>query len=119
LEFAYPFRIDKNGRTALTASEADHIEQMVEQVLFTDPGERVNRPTFGAGINRLVFAPLSNELVAASQALVQASLQQWLGDIIVVNSVEASSQESTLLIQIVYTIKETQQTLIAKFAREI
>jgi uncharacterized protein len=118
LEFAYPYRIDKNGRTALT-SEPDHIEQMVEQVLFTSPGERVNRPTFGAGINRLIFEPLSADLVTASQALVQASLQQWLGDVITVNSVVASSQESTLLIQVMYTLKATQQMQVATFTRAI
>jgi uncharacterized protein len=117
LQFAYPFRIDKNGRTA-TASDVDHIEQMIEQVLFTSMGERVNRPTFGSGINQLVFAPLSDDLVKTTQMLVNSSLQQWLGDLIVVQSVVVTSQESTLQIVVTYVIKQTLQQQVSTFTKE-
>jgi phage baseplate assembly protein W len=82
---------------------------MIEQVLFTTPGERVNLPTFGTGVKQLVFEPLSDELVTATQLLIQGSLQQWLGDIILVNSVKVTGQNSTLSIQVVYTVKGPQQ----------
>jgi phage baseplate assembly protein W len=118
LEYSYPYQIDKNGRTA-KSSEDKHIRQMIEQVLFTTPGERVNRPTFGSGINQLVFAPLNDELVTATQLLVQGALQQWLGDLISIESVQITSQESTLQIDVRYTIKRTQQTQIAQFKREV
>jgi Bacteriophage baseplate protein W len=117
LKFAYPFAIDKNGRAA-TASYDDHIEQMVEQVLFTAMGERVNRPTFGSGISQLVFAPLSSDLVAATQMLVTGSLQQWLADLIVVQAVGVIAQESTVQITVRYAIRQTQEQKTATFTQE-
>jgi uncharacterized protein len=74
----YPFRIDSRGRTA-QATDADHIRDLIEQVLFTGPGERVNRPSFGSGLLQLVFMPTSDELATATQFLIQGALQQWLG----------------------------------------
>jgi phage baseplate assembly protein W len=118
LEFNYPFQIDKNGKTAVVSSEEAHLRQMVEQVLFTTPGERVNRPTFGCGINQLVFAPIRDELVTATQVLVQGALQQWLGDLIIVNSVQVTSQDSTLQVKVQYIIKKTQKAQAAQFSRE-
>jgi phage baseplate assembly protein W len=118
LEFNYPFQIDKNGKTAVVSDEA-HVEQMIEQVLFTTPGERVNRPTFGSGINQLVFAPLRDELLAATQVLVQGALQQWLGTLITINSVQVSSQDSTLQVLVQYVIKKTQQAQVAQFSRTV
>jgi phage baseplate assembly protein W len=116
LQYAYPFKIDKTGRTA-KASDNDHITQLIEQVLFTSLGERVNRPTFGTGVNQLVFAPLSNELATATQVLVQGALQQWLGDIIIVHSVEVRAEESTLRITVNYSVKGTQQGQTASFTK--
>jgi uncharacterized protein len=107
--YNYPYRIDNNGRTAAPPSGDDHIRQMIEQVLFTSPGERVNRPTFGTGVKQLIFAPMSDELVTATQLLIQGALQQWLGDIIAVNSVQVTSEDSTLTVQVVYTVKGPQQ----------
>jgi uncharacterized protein len=118
LEFNYPFQIDKNGKTDVVSDEA-HVEQMIEQVLFTTPGERVNRPTFGSGINQLVFAPLRDELLAATQVLVQGALQQWLGTLITINSVQVSSQDSTLQVLVQYVIKKTQQAQVAQFSRTV
>ena len=63
MQFNYPFSIDERGGIA-TVDEEKHICQMVEQVLFTAIGERVNRPTFGSGINQLVFAPNSPKTTA-------------------------------------------------------
>src|SRR5512143_2943593 len=114
----YPYHIDYRGRTASTGTD-DHIRDMIEQVLFTSPGERVNRPTFGCGLLQLVFAPNSGELAAATQYIVQGSLQQWLGDVIQVNSVTIENQDSTLRINVSYTIRRTQQTQSAQFERQV
>jgi phage baseplate assembly protein W len=100
----FPFHIDARGRTAATSYE-EHVRDMIEEVLFTTPGERVNRPTFGCGLLQLVFAPNSNELAAATQYIVQGSLQQWLGDVIQVNSVTIESQGFNLRINIGYTLR--------------
>lgn len=118
MQFNYPFCIDERGRTA-TVSEEEHIRQLVEQVLFTALGERVNRPTFGSGINQLVFAPNSEELATATQFLVQGALQQWLGNLIHVESVEARSEESTLQVSVRYVINRNGQRQVANFNREI
>lgn len=118
MQFNYPFKIDRNGVTA-SVDEEKHIKHLIEQVLFTAIGERVNRPNFGSGINQLAFAPNSNELATATQFLVQGALQQWLGDIIVVESVEVKSEESTLFVTIQYTIRKNQQRHIVTFSREI
>jgi uncharacterized protein len=82
-------------------------------------GERVNRPTFGSGINQLVFAPNSEELAAATQFLVQGNLQQWLADLIIVKSVDVKNEEATLHISIQYVIKRNQQQQVANFTKEI
>ncbi len=115
-QIAFPFQFDSRGRTAQAAYD-DHIRDMIEQVLFTTPGERVNRPSFGSGLLQLVFAPNSGELAAAMQFMAQGALQQWLGDLIRVNTVQVDAQDSTLNVVVSYTILRTQQTQIAQFAR--
>jgi phage baseplate assembly protein W len=112
----YPFRFDNRGRTADTTSD-DHVRDMIEQVLFTSPGERVNRPTFGCGLNQLVFSPNSPELAAATQFLVQGALQQWLGDLIVVDSVQVDSADATLSVTISYAVRRTQTRQTAVFTQ--
>lgn len=111
-----PYHFDSRGRTA-EAGEDDHIRDMIEAVLFTSPGERVNRPTFGSGLLQLVFAPNSDELAAATQFLVQGSLQQWLGDLIEVNDVRVESADSRLEVTVVYTVRRTQEQQTAQFTR--
>jgi uncharacterized protein len=112
----FPFHFDTRGRTAVTGDD-DHIRDMIEQVLFTSPGERVNRPTFGSGLLQLVFAPNSDELAAASQFLVQGALQQWLGDLIQVDELQVESEDSTLRVTIQYTVRRSQQRQVAQFTR--
>ena len=114
----YPYSIDYRGRTASTGTD-DHIRDMIEQVLFTSPGERVNRPTFGCGLLQLVFAPNSPELASATQFLVQGSLQQWLGDVIEVKNVVVESQDSTIRVSVDYIVRRTQQKHSAQFTRQV
>src|SRR3954463_10753227 len=96
-----PFRIDGRGRAATTDVD-DHIRDMIYQVLFTSPGERVNRPDFGCGLRSLVFIPNSFALAAATQAIVKSSLQKWLEREIQVEQVEVEALEEQLIVKVVY-----------------
>jgi phage baseplate assembly protein W len=113
----YPYHIDGRGRTAATDQD-DHIRDLIEQVLFTAPGERVNRPDFGSGLMQLVFAPNSDELATATQFMVQGALQQWLGDLIQVEAVEVESEDATLQVTVQYVVRRNQQRQTAQFSRE-
>jgi hypothetical protein len=117
MDVAFPYRFDETGRTA-TVGRDRHILDMIEQVLFTNPGERVNNPEFGCGILQLIFAPNSEELAAATQYLVQSALQQWLGDVIKVDDVAVLADDANLRITVVYTVLETEQSNTATFARQ-
>jgi phage baseplate assembly protein W len=110
----FPYRIDGRGRTA-TTSQDDHIRDLIEQVLFTAPGERVNRPTFGSGLLRLVFAPNDDALAAATQQTVQGNLQQWLGDLILVQEVQVNEADAELRVVVRYTVRRTQETRVDEF----
>jgi uncharacterized protein len=112
LAFAYHF--DFTGHTAQT-DPLTHIGDMIEQILFTSPGERVNRPTFGSGMAQLVFAPNSDILAATQQQVIQAGLQQWLSDLIAVNSVAVTAEDAVLQITVVYTVIQTQQQQTQQF----
>jgi len=112
----YPFHFDGRGRTALTPDD-DHIRDMIEQFLFTNPGERVNRPDFGSGLLQMIFAPNSPELAAALQHTIQAGLQRWLGDLIEVRKLEVTSQDSTLRVEINYLIRRTGTEQSSTFER--
>lgn len=116
MQVDYPFHFDERGGTASVDEEA-HIRDLIEQVLFTNPGERVNRPTFGSGLLQLVFAPNSDTLAAATQMNVQGALQQWLGDLIAVEAVEVSNVDSTLEVNVQYVIRRNQQRRAAQFQR--
>ncbi|AFY57590.1 phage baseplate assembly protein W [Rivularia sp. PCC 7116] len=114
----YPFLIDNRGRIA-SPDYNQHIRQMIEQVLFTFPGERVNRPDFGTGLQQLIFDPNGGELAAATQFLVQGALEQWLGDLIELEAVEVENQDSKLTVTIQYIVKRTQEQRLEEFSREI
>jgi len=114
----FPYKFDHRGRTSETDYE-DHIRDMIEQVLFTVPGERVNRPSFGSGLLQLVFAPNSEELAGTTQFLVQGAIQEWLGDLIQVESVQVESVESTLKVIVQYIIRRNQTRQTATFDRQI
>jgi phage baseplate assembly protein W len=114
MDVAFPYGFDRTGRTA-AADAASHIRDLVEQVLLTAPGDRVNRPTFGTGTGQLVFAPNSDTLVMAQQKLIQAGLQQWLSDLIQVQSVTVENDDATLRVTVVYTVILTQQQQTSRF----
>ena len=113
----YPYRFDKRGRTAAPVDEDAHIRNLIEQVLFTTPGERVNRPDFGSGLMQLVFQPNSVELAAATEFLVQGSLQHWLGDLISVEAVNVEAEDSTLRVTVQYSVRRSEARATAQFTR--
>jgi uncharacterized protein len=114
----HPFHFDFRGHTAETDDE-DYIRDLIELVLFTAPGERVNRPTFGCGVRQLVFAPNSEALAAATQITVQGALQQWLGELIEAQSIEVSNDDAVLNLRIRYVIRRTQRQQTATFTRAL
>lgn len=102
----YPFAIDAGrGRLAEEPDYPEHVEQMIRQVLLTSPGERINRPDFGCGIRRMVFAPNSQEAASLLQVTILQALERWLGDVIEVERVEAHAVHERLEVRIVYFLK--------------
>jgi len=112
----FPFHFDERGRAAGTDDD-DHIRDMIEQLLFTNPGERVNRPNFGSGLLQMVFAPNSPEVAAALQFTMQAALQQWLGDVIQVQALNVTSQDAALRVELQYAVQRTGEQRQATFVR--
>lgn len=114
-DFAFPFRIDAASGQAARSSYQDHVDQMMRQILLTDPGERVCLPDFGAGIRRLLFAPVTAQLQATATMMITSALNTWLGNQITVSSVTVQTPastpgvpEGTILISIAYILTETQ-----------
>lgn len=102
----FPFAVDARGRTATTDAD-EHVRDLILQVLFTNPGERVNRPEFGCGLKQLVFAPASDALAAATEQLVHGALIRWLDPVISVERVAVAVEEATLEVTVVYRLRET------------
>jgi phage baseplate assembly protein W len=101
--FAAPFHVDGRGRTAVDGDDA-HVKDMIYAVLFTAPGERVNRPDFGCGLRQLVFAPNGDVLAGATQFLVMSSLVRWLGDVIRVEKVDVVASDAVLDVHVTYSV---------------
>jgi phage baseplate assembly protein W len=113
-DYAYPFHLNAASGQAAQASYEDHVEQMIRQVLLTDPGERIDMPEFGCGLRRLIFAPMSDALQATTKMLVLQSLNRWLSDQIQVQNVTVSKPgeepDGQLLIEIDYVLIETRSS---------
>jgi phage baseplate assembly protein W len=114
-ELAFPFHIDAASGQAARASYQDHVDQMIRQVLLTDPGERVCLPSFGAGLRRLIFAPLTAQLQASARMAVTQALNTWLAGQITVQQVTVDTSASdpdlapgTIMITVSYVLIETQ-----------
>lgn len=114
MNIKFPYQFNHALQTA-TADEDVHIRNLIEQVLFTNPGERVNRPDFGCGLLQLVFEPLSDELAATTKFLVQGSLIQWLSELIEVNDVQVEVVDSALYVTVIYRNLNTQELQRAVF----
>ena len=112
----FPLHFDSFGRTAATGRD-EHIRDMIEQFLFTNHGERVNRPDFGSGLLQLIFAPNSAELAATLQFTIQAGLQRWLGDMLEVQALKVVSEDAALRISIQYLVRQTGEIHTDEFVR--
>jgi len=102
----YPFAIDGGlGQLAVETNYDVHVEHLIKQVLFTNPGERINRPDFGCGIRRMIFAPNSTESASLAQVTIYQALESWLANVIKVDQVDVKAQEEILTINISYWLK--------------
>jgi uncharacterized protein len=117
MQLDFPYRIDARGRTAETDDDA-HVRDLIEQVLFTAPGERVNRPAFGSGLLGLVFEPGGEALAAATEHAVQGALQLWLGELIVLEGVDVASDDARIEVTVRYVLRRTQERRTTTLARE-
>jgi Bacteriophage baseplate protein W len=111
----FPYHIDARGRTA-TTSAGDHVRDLIEQVLFTSPGERVMRPDFGSGLLAMVFEPNSTALAATAQMLIQGALQQHLGHLIAVQSVAVEAVDGSFRVDVRYALLADQTVHLDSFA---
>jgi phage baseplate assembly protein W len=109
-----PYHLTGAGRTA-TTGEDDHVRDMIFNVLFTSPGERVNRPDFGCGLKALVFAPASQAVAAATQMLVKGSLQKWLESEIEVADVEVEAVENEIMVTVAYRRRAESELRVERF----
>jgi len=107
MNIAFPYRLSPQGTTATAASADDHIAQLLEQLLFTRPGERVNRPTFGCGLLDLLFSPGSPEVAAALSVTVSAAVQQELSDLVQIQTVDVTWAAGTLQVVLGYLVLAT------------
>jgi phage baseplate assembly protein W len=110
----FPFRVDSRRRVAET-SDDDHVRDLIEQLIFTQPGERVNRPGFGSGLQQLVFAPNSPELAAAVQFLVHGTLQQYLAEVIDIDQVQVEAVDAALRVEISYVVRRSGVRQVHQF----
>src|SRR5262249_55636440 len=115
-ETASPLGIDGRGRTAL-ATDDRHVADLVEAVLFTAPGERVNRPDFGCGLGLLLFAPVGAATLGTAELQVRSALQQWLGDVIELVDVEVDLEDTVVRVTVGYRIRATGAVAVATFTR--
>jgi len=117
-DIAFPFQVGKSGRIAVT-DYASHVRDMIEQLLFTVPGERVEQPDLGCGLADLVFTPSSAELASAVQASTGGALQRWLGDVITVASLTVTADDATLSVTVIYQINATGQQATATITGQV
>jgi hypothetical protein len=102
----YPFAIDAvQGRVAQEQDYVAHVEQLVKQVLLTSPGERINRPDFGCGVKRMVFAPNSEVAATLAQTVIYQALGKWLGSVLAVHEVAVRAVDERLDIRIGYSVR--------------
>ncbi len=119
MQINYPYHFDNNGRTASCSSYEQHIRDMIEQILFTSPGERVNQPDFGCGVRQLLFMQNSEALVTATQFLIQGALQLEMGNLIEIETIDVQNIESSLVVEVHYTVIRTQQRKVDLFVQGV
>lgn len=103
---AFPLRLE-GGNLGMNAYESQ-VEQSIRLILRTGQGERVMRPDFGAGIDRLAFEPMGAVTVALVQHQVKETLTRFEPRIEVLGvTAEAKSDEGRLDVTIQYRVRRT------------
>lgn len=116
-DVAFPLQVDRAGATARVASPVVHAEQLIEELLFTSPGERLNRPDLGCGLLELLFEQATDELRAATRFQVTSELQRWLGDVVGVVSVDVAVSGPQVAVTVVYRLLPGGEPRRAVFVR--
>lgn len=114
----FPWHYDRRGRTAETGDD-EHVRDLLELLIFTDPGERVNRPGFGCGLRQLVFAPNSPEVAAALQFTVQAAIQRELGDVLILEDLRVTGHDASLEVVVDYVVLRSGRRATAELSQEV
>ena len=115
MQIEFPLRFDARGHT-VGADDARHVRDLIELLLFTRPGERVNRPDFGSGLIHAVFAPNSPELATALEFTTRAALQRHLGDVIEVRGLSVVADDAALRVDLTYALRRTGEVRTDAFA---
>jgi phage baseplate assembly protein W len=115
VEVGFPFKINSYGRIAEPDYEL-HVQQMIELVLFTAPGERVNRPEFGCGLLQVLYGPDTQNMASAVDFLVKTALQRWMSDVIHATKVEVQAGENgALKVSLTYLLLRDREVRVAVF----
>lgn len=114
----FPFQTDWSGRSA-TTDTAGHVRDLLEQILFTAPGERVNRPSFGSGIHHAIFRPNSDLLAETVRVTAEAALQQWLGHLIELIALNLETEDNRLIVEVVFRLRNQTDPQTVKFERAL
>jgi phage baseplate assembly protein W len=114
--WGFPFRVGADGRTASDVER--QVRDLIELVIFTEQGERINRPDFGSGARQLLFGAASPEVAAAVELLIQGALQRWLGDVMRVERLAVTAQDATLRIDIAWRLLATDEQQFVSLVRE-
>lgn len=104
---SFPYQIDASGQTA-TTDLSTYVQNLILLVLETDPGERVNRPDFGAGLRQLVFSGMDPTLASAAETLVRSKLLQFLGNAISINSLAVTLGDEAVTVDLTYFVTHSQ-----------
>lgn len=106
--FQFPVRLDQSlGHVFRETDYPAYVAQLIRQVLLTAPGERVNRPDFGAGLRRLVFASADQSTATLVKSTILQNLDRWLGALITVDDVATDFENGVLDVVVTYTIRST------------
>lgn len=118
MQVTFPYLFE-NNRPAGSVEDAAHVRQMLELLLFTMPGERVNRPDYGCGIQRMVFAPQNTEVVATLRTLIEAEIQRWLGDVLSLRNLQVTGEDATLQVVLTYQLASDGSVRQERFKRSV
>jgi phage baseplate assembly protein W len=115
---SFPFQVGDTGIPRVSGPGGILREQL-ELLLFTLPGERLRRPAFGCGVQRLVFEGASAEVVAAAEHTIRRGVRAEMDDLLVLDAVRVRADGPTLRIDILYTVRATGEERAESFRRPL